>query len=221
MRRLFRALAAGLSLSLLSASVSAEPSLWQRAREPELARSEALAERLERLLSAGVEKEFDPRGARDFALAAVAAADLAGASRMPGARLNCLLGEVFLQAGFPERARDLLAKIVDDLPPGPLAAGCFYTYGLALAYLSESKREIDAFTQALAYADTAHFRANLLYNRAEARMALGNLEEAIDDYRKALATGREPHLQALCYYGLAVALDRHGDLPSAYVATRK
>jgi tetratricopeptide (TPR) repeat protein len=212
-----------LSLSLLSAlsalprPAHADATLWQRAREPELARSEALADKLERLLTMG-DASRSPGVARDFALAAVAAADLAGASRLPGARLKCLLGEVLVRADFPRRARDLLADVVDELPPGPLAATCYYSYGLALAYLGDAKGEIVAFTRALAFTEGRGPRANLLYNRADARVAEGELAAAIDDYRRAIALANHPEITALAYYGLAVALDRYGDLPAAWVA---
>jgi tetratricopeptide (TPR) repeat protein len=212
-----------LKLSLLGAllsisfEASADSSLWQRARDPELARSEALADKLERMLALG-EASRSAVVARDFALAAVAAADLAGANRLPGARLKCLLGEVLIRADFPRRARDVLSRVVDELPPGPLAASCYYSYGLALAYLGETKAEIQAFTRALAYTEGRGPRANLLYNRADARVAEGQLAEAIDDYRSAIALAVHPELAALAYYGLAVALDRYGDLPAAWLA---
>ncbi len=212
-----------ISLSLLGVltgsprSAAADASLWQRARDPELARSEALADKLERLLIMGAASR-SPAVARDFALAAVAAADLAGASRLPGARLKCLLGDVLLQADFPRRARDLLSGVVGELPPGPLAATCNYTYGLALAHLGETRSEIMAYTRALAYAERRRARADLFYNRGDARVREGQLALAIDDYRSAIALATHPDTTALAYYGLAVALDRYGDLPSAWVA---
>ena len=217
MRRFWVSLSLLGALSAFSPEAAADASLWQRAREPELARSEALADKLERLLTMG-DASRSPGVARDFALAAVAAADLAGASRLPGARLKCLLGEVLVRAEFPRRARDLLAEVVEELPPGPLAASCYYSYGLSLAYLGDAKGEIKAFTRALAFTEGRGPRANLLYNRADARVAEGQLAEAIDDYRNAIALPNHPEITALAYYGLAVALDRYGDLPAAWVA---
>ncbi len=102
--------------------------------------------------------------------------------------------------------------------PGPLAASCYYSYGLSLAYLGDAKGEITAFTRALAFTEGRGPRANLLYNRADARVAEGQLAEAIDDYRNAIALANHPEITALAYYGLAVALDRYGDLPAAWVA---
>jgi tetratricopeptide (TPR) repeat protein len=196
---------------------SADANLWQRARDPELVRSEALADKLERLIIMG-EASRSPGVARDFALAAVAAADLAGANRLPGARLKCLLGDVLLQADFPRRARELLADVVDELPAGPLSASCYYTYGLSLAHLGETRREIVAYTRALANAERRRLRADLFYNRGDARVREGELALAIDDYRSAIALSTHPDTTALSYYGLAVALDRYGDLPAAWAA---
>lgn len=217
MRRLW------LSLSLLGALVAApraalaEGSIWQRAREPELRRAAEAVEQIERLMAMGEESD-SPQAGRDFALAAVAAGELAGASRLPGARLRCVFGRALLEAGNYRRAAEVLSRAVDELVPGPLAASCYSTYGLALAYLGETKREIEAFTRALAFAERRIQRAHLLYNRADARMAEGQLAAAIEDYRSAIAIGQQPETTALAYYGLAVALDRYGDLPAAWQA---
>jgi tetratricopeptide (TPR) repeat protein len=63
-------------------------------------------------------------------------------------------------------------------------------------------------------------RATLLLNRAETRMARGDLQRAIDDYRQSLALASDPELRALGYYGLGISLERDGDLPSALGAMR-
>ncbi len=73
---------------------------------------------------------------------------------------------------------------------------------------------LDAYSRQLAIGDAD---PAALGNCAELLMALGRLPEAIERYREALAIeerehDRRGHLQsvALGYFGLAVALDRHG-----------
>jgi tetratricopeptide (TPR) repeat protein len=47
-------------------------------------------------------------------------------------------------------------------------------------------------------------------------VALDELEAARADYRRAIQLAEEPDLYALSHYGLAVVLERLGDLPAAF-----
>jgi hypothetical protein len=55
-------------------------------------------------------------------------------------------------------------------------------------------------------------------NRGESSMVAGRLRAAVEDYRRALADSGSPETQALALWGLGVALERAGDLPSALEA---
>jgi tetratricopeptide (TPR) repeat protein len=85
-----------------------------------------------------------------------------------------------------------------------------------LAGLSEPRRSRDAYTEALALEVSPRERANLYYNRAEASLELDELETARSDYRRASEIATEPDTLALARYGLALALERMGDLPAAF-----
>ena len=58
-------------------------------------------------------------------------------------------------------------------------------------------------------------------NRGESSMVTGRLAEAIADYRSAVRDAGSPDTQALALWGLGVALERSGDLPSALDAVEK
>jgi hypothetical protein len=51
-------------------------------------------------------------------------------------------------------------------------------------------------------------------------MVTGDLHAAIRDYRRAADLAQLPHAQALAHWGLGIALERDGDLPSALNAIR-
>jgi tetratricopeptide (TPR) repeat protein len=210
-----------LVLALLLATPSAalaQPSLWQRARDPETARAEVVSRVIERLLDARSETRRDEALERDFALAAVAAADLAGAEKLPGTRLRCLHGIALVDAGLYRRAHQVLSRAIADSPVGPLAVRCQFAASIAAAHLGHTAIEVEALTAAIELGFLPDEQAQSHCNRAEAWMRRGELQRSIADYRRGIALGTEPALQALCYYGLAVALDRGGDTPSAWQA---
>ena len=205
-------------LVTLSGEAGARPSLWQRAREPETARAEQLSRVLERMLDARRDTERDSDLSRDFALAAVAAADLAGADQLPGSRLGCLLGIALTEAGLYRRAHKVLSRALADNPPGPLAGRCYYMASIAAGHLGQSELEIDALTHSIELDFIPNQLANAYCNRAEAWMRRGDLSRASSDFEKGIELGTDPAQQALCYYGLAVARDRNGDTPAAWQA---
>ncbi|HEV8244650.1 MAG TPA: hypothetical protein VGP93_02690 [Polyangiaceae bacterium] len=215
-RQHLRALLVALSLAAASTQAAARPSLWQRVRDPESAQADALGDMLERLLAFGA--ELDPLHTRDFALGAIATADLAGAERLPGARLHCLLGRALVEVGSFRRAESVLARAVTEGPEGAFAASCFLAYSVTLARSGETEAEIKALTHGLEFAFDADVQAQIYCNRGEGFMALGRLGEALADFRRGAAMAQMPEGQALCQYDLGVALDRNGDLPAAWKA---
>jgi tetratricopeptide (TPR) repeat protein len=79
----------------------------------------------------------------------------------------------------------------------------------------QPRRSRDAYAEALELEISPRERANLYYNRAEASLELDELEVAQADYRRAIELASDPDVFALARYGLAVALERLGDLPAA------
>lgn len=207
-----------VALSLLVAiGADARPSLWERARRPLAAKEAWLLAGLERTLDARELSQREPLITRDIARAAVAMSDLSGIRSPEDPRLGCVMAEALILAdyGREQDARRLLEDALPKLPAGPLRADALRRLGVVLATLSEPRRSRDVYTEALKLEISPRERANLYYNRAEASLELDELEAAGADYRRAIELATEPDTLALARYGLAVALERSGDLPAA------
>lgn len=209
----------GILLALFATAPSAEarPTLWQRAREPLAAKEAWLLAGLERTLDARELAYREPALIRDIARAAVAMSDVSGIRSPSDPRLAWVMAEALLIADMDRErdARRLLEGALETLPPGPLRADVLRRLGVVLAGLAEPLRSREVYTEALELELSSRERANLFYNRAEASLELDELEAAVTDYRRALDLAMEPDVFALVRYGLAVALERLGDLPAA------
>jgi tetratricopeptide (TPR) repeat protein len=109
----------------------------------------------------------------------------------------------------------LLEDVLRERPPAVLRARILARLALAYGQAGRIADEIAAYSEALAVEPLADDRARLLANRAEALMHAGNIAGAIAGYREAL-TVRSAAPTTL--WGLAVALDRSGDLERALAA---
>jgi len=218
-----RWLSLGLSvvgLVLAAPAARAEPTIWARARSPQVAAEAKLLAAIERTLDARELSEAEPEVSRHIARAAVAMADLSGIREPKDPRLATLLAEALLAArlGREAQARALLERALPALPDGPFRGHAFTVLGDVLASTNEPRLAIEARTAALRLQRTPGSRAGSYYNRGEAWLELGELELARADYLAAIEVAREPDVLALSRYGLAVALERLGDLPAAYDA---
>jgi tetratricopeptide (TPR) repeat protein len=207
----------GLVLTLAS-DAAAGPTIWQRARSPNAAAEARLLAALERTLDAYEQASATPALADNLARAAVAMAGLARIEDPEDPRLACLIARALLLSdhGRARDARRLLERALPKLPEGMLAARAAHALGLAHSILDDSVAARAAYTRALELAWDAETRAVAYCNRAEEYMRAGELERALADFRRAAALAREPHTQALARFGLALALERRLDLPSAY-----
>ena len=226
-----------LAGALVAGPLCATPSLWQRARDPAARDRQLVLNRIERLLVSVGLPEFDA----ELSAGAVALAELGRAPapclsqrREPSddvrppdlaldARLEFLLGGALLdsQTNREAEARCLLEHALSDAPTSPLAAHGLADLAISAAKTGDRSAERAAYVRALELTWQPNSRANLLANLAESDMALGDLRRAIREYRLALRTSQEPELVAGAYFGLAVALDRAGDLPSALDAANR
>jgi tetratricopeptide (TPR) repeat protein len=203
---------------LLSPSAEARPSIWERASRPQAEKEAWLLAGIERTLDARELSYREPVVTRDIARAAVAMSDLSGIRSPEDPRLGCLMAEALILADYGRErdARRLLEQALDKLPVGLLRMDALRRLGVVLAELSEPRLSRDAYTEALELAVSPRERANLYYNRAEASLELDELEAASADYRRGIELATEPDTLALARYGLAVALERSGDLPAAF-----
>ncbi len=208
---------------LVPAPASAEPSIWDEARDPQLAKADHVLHAVERMLLRRQEAAFSPDMQADFTRSALAMLELAGGGALPDVRLKFLLGNLLSDpaVGRYVEAVRLLRSALAQAPDHPLAGQAWFDLAIAEAKLHKPKLEIDAYDHALRLTWRREFRTIIFMNRGESQMVLGHLEPALADYRRAIDLAREPTQLALSYYGLGITLERNGDLPSALDAMHK
>lgn len=215
-RILSQALPAFLGLALWALMAEAEPTLWEKVREPEATRSERLFRKAERLLVTRP-KEGQIQQFLETRRGMVLLLEAELARSKSDVRLAFALGELYGSLGIdaPEEARRVLEGALARAPDSPLAGMAYFQLGVARGKLGDLEAELAAYDQAIERLWDPEIRANALLNRAETHLMRGALTKAIADYRSADQLAEAPELSALAEYGLAVALERSGDLPSA------
>lgn len=117
-----------------------------------------------------------------------------------------------------EEAANILTTVIASRPPPAIVLQAWNEMALCHALLGQREQEIQAYGEALVLEPSNRRRSTLLANRAESYMAAGRLDEAIRGYREAFAALLEIERRgygATTLWGLAVALDRNGDLEDA------
>jgi tetratricopeptide (TPR) repeat protein len=220
-----RLVAIGLALAALAAAApaSADPTLWDVVRDPRTRQAQRALNAVERMMTRAEQPIFDPALRRNFALAAIAMLELAGGKALPDPRLRFLLGKLLIRSSVEReaQARELLESALAEAPNSPLAAEGWFNLAIACAKLGDSKREHEAYTRALDVQWNADSRAIIYLNRAESSMVLGNLTAALADYREAVRLAQDAEALALAYFGLGIAQERSGDLPSALASMQR
>lgn len=209
-------------MSFWSTVAQAEPSFWQRVQRPQIRRAEAFLRTFGRWLDAIPQAEGDPETMRDFRLAAIATAELAGAHASEDPRVLLVLGHALLDAdiGREEQVRAIAERILAQLAPGEAWLEAEARTLDALAARGLPELAIRKVSQALPLIWAPSARSTLFRERAEAAIALGNVQEGVRDQRAALATAERATHKALARFGLGLALERLGDLPSALIELR-
>jgi tetratricopeptide (TPR) repeat protein len=209
---------------LASAPAHADPSFWDKAREPEQYKAYQALAAVERMQSRAEEADFDFGLKRNFTRAALAMLELAGGGRLPDPRLKFLLAGLLLQGsiGREREARTLLEEALAVDPDSPVAVEGWFSLAIACSKLGDSQREYEAYTRALELTWDRDKRATIYMNRGESKMALSTrpgspftIGDALSDFRRALSYAEQPEAQALVLYDLGIALERSGDLPAA------
>ncbi len=225
-------LAAFACVLLLPGSAHADLNLWQRAEDPASAAQQLVLNRIERTLGVIGLSEIDPElSAAAIALSVLSQAlpacrgpaDAARPRTPAQARFDYLIGGALLDSHSNRElsARCLLERALRAAPDSPLAARGWFRLGIAAAILGDRSAERAAYVRALDVTWAPDVRAILRTNLAESEMGNGDLKAALRDYRLALADAHQPDALSSAYFGLAVALDRSGDLPSALDAARR
>ncbi len=229
LNRALASIAAGAIL-LGAAVASASPSRWARVRDPSLDQQEAVlaeAEALELRYKNAKRLRKDDTGAELGKIYLRQARDLLeqggiGRARDPAVRFR--LAEVYHRLGEDAKAAPLLEAILRDNPPAPVLVDTLSALAISYARLGRHEEEIKAYTRALLLEPHSWARATLLANRAEAYMVLGDITAAVAGYRQALSLLSSIEMiigpGATTLWGLAVALDRAGDLDSGLAAVQ-
>ncbi len=223
-----------LALVLLApAAAAGKPTIWDRVKQPSLARAEQLFSLAERSRVPAEDTLEDisiflPRGTseeleRQLNARAAALITIADGHELGDVRLLYLLGDALVKAdkSYLPEARLRLRQALELAPDSPLAARAWFQLGIAEGKLRNHAAERHAFSEALDREWEPELRATLITNRAESTMTSGRLGLAIQDYRRALAESRSALTQALALWGLAVATERDGDLPRALELARR
>lgn len=196
---------------------TSRPTVWERARRPAAILEERARQDVERLLFEVELFGWRSSSTQGRLRSALDALRLVDAERADDVRLRFLLGRVLGLLGEWPRAASVLEAAIDEAPTHPMVGDALFRLAIAYAWLGEREREIEMYDAFLERTSTESARATALSNRAEARMAQGDLREAVEDYRAALAITVDP----VATLGLAVALDRLGDLSAALAEAEK
>lgn len=210
----------------------AAPTVWDEVKQPQLARAEellALAER-SRVREADALDDVGtfPSGAteelnRQLNARTAALITIADGQDLGDPRLLYLLGDALVKADNAHLAegRRRLEQALTLAPSSPLAGEAWFSLAVAEGKLRHHAAERAAYSRALELEWDPELQATIITNRAESTMAAGDLALAVRDYRLALSLSRSATTQALAYWGLAVATERDGDLPSALELARR
>jgi tetratricopeptide (TPR) repeat protein len=206
---------------------AAAQSVWEAAKDPAARRAAELLAVAERarvpaedvlvdpllLLSVGNSDELNRQlNARTATLIKIARGDKLG-----DPRLLYLLGDALVKADkeYLAEGRDALEQALKAAPDSPLAADAWFWLAIAEGKLRNHDAERASYTRALDSQWDPELRATILMNRAESSMTARDLVQSMRDYRAARAQSRSAVTQSLATWGLAVATERDGDLPTA------
>ncbi len=233
----FVAMVSGLASAALLGSIvhraHAKPSVWDIVANPQLARAEQLLSLAERsrvpaedamddiamFLPGGTSEELE----RQLNARAAALITIGDGHRLGDSRLLYLLGDALVKAdkSYLPEGRLRLQQALERDPTSPLAGEAWFSLAIAEGKLRQHEAEREAYSRALEHEWQPELRATIVTNRAESNMSSGQLRLAVQDYRVALWQSRSAITQALALWGLAVATERDGDLPSALELARR
>lgn len=209
-------MSACVALALLLGSAGealGAPTIWERVLRPRAGLEERTRLEVERLLFEAELFGLHSKAARDRLELALRTLERIEAERAEDVRLRFRLGRILGLLGEHARAAAILEPLVAEAPAHPMVSEAFFRLAIAHTHAGASRRddEIAMYDAFLRHVTAPGARAVALSNRAEARMARGELDAAIADYRASLAIVADP----VATWGLAVALDRSGDFAAA------
>jgi tetratricopeptide (TPR) repeat protein len=217
-----RVLAPLLAALALGPGAHAQSTLWQRVADPTVRHSDKLLRSIGRMIDDTGEVVGNPDEMKDFRLAPLLMADLSGAQALDDLALWIVLGHVIVDAdaGRDDEAGRLAERLLERVGPSDLWLEAEARVLEARAARESAERAIHTTTRALPLVWEPAIRSALLRQRAQARMAEGDVRGSAADQRAALAAADRASDRGLARFGLGIALERSGDLPSALAELR-
>ncbi|MEP7120873.1 MAG: hypothetical protein ABJE95_08190 [Byssovorax sp.] len=223
------ALAVAASIAIPT-SAAADPSIWAQARTADdgrlrVAVADAEALQLKYRHIARLPDEDRDGVGRLFLREARVLLEGAGAARSPDPVVRYQLAEILSELHDDAPAVKLFETVVAaESTPQSVRAEAYSQLAESYTRLGRFADEIRAYDSALRLEAQPFARSRLLANRAESYMALGDITAAVAGYREAMGLLSAPiemfTLGPTTLWGLAVALDRSGDLDGALEAIR-
>jgi tetratricopeptide (TPR) repeat protein len=150
------------------------------------------------------------------------------AETSPDVVLRFDLGEVCYELEDNKCAQEVLERALAMAPDHPAALAAYSILANAYAKLDQSIEERRVYTRYIPRITDDVMRAIAMLNLAEANMHVGDLDDAVAGYRETIQAAAEmpneiEHDQKtglLARWGLAVALDRSGDVAGGAKETK-
>ena len=214
---------------LVSSAARAEPSVWTQAARPATQRLANALDEADRLLSEDLQLWLNEpaTSSRRVPLLnrARQALEKVGPEHATDLELRFRLGEVYYSLYDVEedhrrleQAAEHLTFVADAVAPVTMRAEALKDLAICYARLGKHRNEIETYDRALAVEPHPGSRAILLANRAEGHMVQGDILSAVRGYRQSLRETPSTLVHrsgVTTLWGLAVALDRSGDLRGA------
>ena len=224
-RRWSVAWVAALALSSMAvlerdARADTAPSVWGRARDPsEKTRWELHKRVRERMANSVRPNPFFPTQSESELLLIRSWLEEAQVAKGDDPVLLFDLGIVYEMLELHEKAIVVLERGLTLAPTHPASDEAWLKLAFAYAKLDRPLDERRAYLAFLDRATQPDDRSVALLNFAETEMRLGRLTEAIQSYRDAMEHSkhfaRSSDTYVLAVWGLAVALDRYGDVSAS------
>lgn len=199
------------------AQADTRPDVWQRAKDPEKRTNYEIHREVMRLLAPA---EIPFMAAEGLQLErARELLEQARVMERGDPTLMFDLGIVYERLNRLEMAIRVLERGLSMDADSAAAEDAWFKLGICYAKLDRPNDERRAYEQYLLRVTQPTARSTALLNFAETEMRLGHLSEAIAAYREALDFSKQfertKETYVLAVWGLAVALDRYGDLTAA------
>lgn len=210
------ALGAALLLALapsLAGAQSVRPDRWNLARDPGAARVEKMIEQAsDRLDDADSQRNHSLR--QQAAAEARSLLEQLGGSRATEPRVRYLYGHSLHILDDDSGVIAALGPLLGVAFDHPLGVHVMFDLAVSYAKVERFREEIEVYDRLLTATDRAGLRNTILSNRGESRAKIDDFAGSVADFRKTIDS--EP-MNALARWGLAVTLDRWGDLSGAMI----